>query len=68
MDFTLCKGGCFETLPSAIVALLPGLVLASSEATNECGSSQSLTVPTSDYTFCISFRENTQSFALKVRQ
>ena len=49
MDFTLCKGERFETLPSAIVALLPGLVLASSEATYECGSSQSLTVPTSDY-------------------
>ena len=34
MDFFSYKGKCFEMLTSVFVALLPGLVLASREATN----------------------------------
>ena len=49
MDYSLSKGKRFETLPSAFVALLPGLVLASPEATLLTGSSQSLTVLNPDY-------------------
>ena len=45
MAFSLCKGGCFETLASVsevcFVASLPGLVLALSQATYEYGSLQS---------------------------
>lgn len=38
------QGDRFETLPCVFVASLPGLVLASPEATYEHGSLQSLTV------------------------
>ena len=44
VDFSSCEQERFETLPSVFVASLPGLVLASLEATYEYGSLQSLTV------------------------
>ena len=48
MNCSLCEEERFETLPSVFVASLPGLVLASLEATYEYGSLQSLTVLNSD--------------------
>ena len=49
MDFSSCIEERFETLPSVFVPSLPGLVLASPEATYKYGSLQSLTVLSPDY-------------------
>ena len=44
MDYSSCEEERFETLPRVFVASLPGLVLASPDATYKHGSLQSLTV------------------------